>query len=98
MGVKHQHFRSGFFEFLAELKANNDREWFNANKQRYVEQVEEPMLAFIADVGEQMRKVSRSFVADPRPSRRFDVPNLSRYALLKGQDAVQTCGRGAVSA
>ena len=66
MRAKHQHFRSGFFEFLTDLKANNNREWFNANKQRYVDEVEEPMLRFIADVGEQLKKVSSSFVADPR--------------------------------
>lgn len=66
MRVRNHHFRSGLFEFLTELKANNNREWFNANKQRYVDQVEEPMLRFIADVGGQMKRVSRSFVADPR--------------------------------
>ena len=25
----------GLFEFLAELKQNNDREWFQAHKGRY---------------------------------------------------------------
>ncbi len=62
------HFSRTFFEFLAELKANNDREWFGANKARYVDQVEQPMLGFIADLGERLLEISRSFVADPHRS------------------------------
>jgi uncharacterized protein (TIGR02453 family) len=55
------------FSFLRELKRNNDREWFAANKQRYEESVKEPFLRFIEDVGPELRKVSRNLVADPRP-------------------------------
>jgi uncharacterized protein (TIGR02453 family) len=55
------------FSFLRELKRNNDRAWFNANKQRYEESVKEPFLRFIGDVGPELRKVSRNLVADARP-------------------------------
>jgi uncharacterized protein (TIGR02453 family) len=55
------------FSFLRELKRNNDRAWFNANKERYEESVKEPFLRFIEDVGPELRKVSRNLVADPRP-------------------------------
>jgi uncharacterized protein (TIGR02453 family) len=55
------------FAFLRELKRNNDRAWFNANKERYEESVKEPFLQFIDDVGPALRKVSRNLVADPRP-------------------------------
>ena len=58
---------SELFEFLAELKVNNDREWFQANKARYEEQVKEPVLAFIAGFDERLRRLSPHFVADPRP-------------------------------
>ena len=34
--------------FLQELAGNNNREWFNANKERYEEQVRTPALDFIA--------------------------------------------------
>lgn len=60
------HFSRGFFAFLSELKANNDREWFNANRQRYLDEVEKPMLQFIVDFGGRAQKISKSFVADPR--------------------------------
>src|SRR5687767_11767844 len=55
------------FSFLRELKRNNDRDWFKANKERYEESVKEPFLRFIDDVGPELRKVSRNLVADPRP-------------------------------
>ena len=54
------------FAFLRELAANNDREWFAANKERYVACVQEPALAFVEDVGMRMPDVSRHIVADPR--------------------------------
>ncbi len=54
------------FAFLRELAANNDREWFAENKERYVAQVQEPALAFIEDVGMRMPEVSRHIVADAR--------------------------------
>ena len=59
-------FTPDLFAFLRELAANNDREWFAANKERYVAQVQEPALAFIEDVGMRMPDISRHIVADPR--------------------------------
>jgi uncharacterized protein (TIGR02453 family) len=56
------------FRFLDELRENNDREWFAANKSRYERQVRDPILRFIADVGPALQKISPRFVADPRPS------------------------------
>ena len=41
------------FNFLEDLSANNNREWFNANKDRYVEQ-NEVMKAFTADVHDKL--------------------------------------------
>jgi uncharacterized protein (DUF2461 family) len=54
------------FEFLRELKANNDRDWFNANKQRYDAHVLEPALAFIEDFGYRLNEISPHFRADTR--------------------------------
>ena len=59
-------FTPELFAFLRDLAANNDREWFAANKDRYVAQVQEPALAFIEDVGMRMPDISRHIVADPR--------------------------------
>ena len=54
------------FEFLRELGANNDRDWFNANKGRYEAQVQEPALAFIEDFGYRAQEISPHLRADTR--------------------------------
>ena len=59
-------FKPAFFDFLRELKANNERSWFEANKARYHADVRDPMLDFIADFAEPLADISPHFVADPR--------------------------------
>lgn len=61
-------FSQKFFKFLKDLEKNNNREWFNANKDRYEEDVRDPFLNFIEAAGPYLRKISPHIVADPRPS------------------------------
>lgn len=61
-----RYFSSAFFGFLRELKKNNRREWFAANKDRYLADIEAPMRQFIADFALRLRHISPRFVADPR--------------------------------
>ncbi len=76
MRARIHNFGRGLLDFLAELKANKDREWFDSNKQRYVDQVEKPMLSFINVLGDRMEKSakklhrarSRSVRSAPRDS------------------------------
>ncbi len=56
------------FSFLTDLRANNDREWFAANKDRYERDLLEPSLAFIEDFAPRLDKISPHFRADARPS------------------------------
>ncbi len=60
------HITSELFQFLAELRLNNERTWFQANKGRYEKHVKQPLLEFIADFGEHLERVSPHFVADAR--------------------------------
>jgi uncharacterized protein (TIGR02453 family) len=60
------HFTPGLFTFLRDLKRHNDREWFAANRERFVANVEGPMLAFIGDFGARLRAISPAYVADRR--------------------------------
>jgi uncharacterized protein (TIGR02453 family) len=60
-------FSPALFTFLRDLRANNDRDWFKANKARYDEAVLEPALAFIEDVEPHLHAISPHFRADPRP-------------------------------
>ncbi len=61
------HFTPALFAFLRELKANNQRDWFQANKNSYEEHVKDAALRFISDFGPWLRKISAQIDADPRP-------------------------------
>ncbi len=56
------------FDFLRELKANNERPWFEANKARYLRDVRDPMLDLIAGFAGPLAEISPHFRADPRPN------------------------------
>jgi uncharacterized protein (TIGR02453 family) len=60
------YFSTGLFKFLKDLTANNDRDWFKANKARYEKDVKEPALAFIDAFGPRLAKISPHFRADAR--------------------------------
>jgi uncharacterized protein (TIGR02453 family) len=59
-------FTPQLFAFLRELKRNNDREWFNANKDRYERELKEPALAFVEDLGYRLPAVAPHLTADKR--------------------------------
>lgn len=60
------HFTPELFDFLTALSLNNDRDWFNANKQRYEDHVRGPALAFVRAMGPRLEAISEHFVADDR--------------------------------
>jgi uncharacterized protein (TIGR02453 family) len=61
-------FPKEFFAFFRELKASNERAWFEANKTRFKETVQGPMSEFIAAMAPHLAQLSKEFVADPRPN------------------------------
>lgn len=61
-----RHFSKEVFGFLRELEQNNEKAWWDANKDRYVEVIREPALEFITDFGEVLNKISPHFLADSR--------------------------------
>lgn len=64
--TKQSSFDPAFFGFLRELAANNEREWFTANRERYLSEVRNPMLEFISDFAPHLAAISTHYVADPR--------------------------------
>jgi uncharacterized protein (TIGR02453 family) len=60
-------FTPELFSFLRDLRQNNDREWFKANRERYEQAVQEPALEFIGDFAPLLHEISPHFLADPRP-------------------------------
>jgi uncharacterized protein (TIGR02453 family) len=61
-----RHFTPATYSFLRDLAANNDRDWFAANKERYLDKVQEPALQFITDFGPRLARISPHFTADAR--------------------------------
>ncbi len=67
MSQEFEGFPSSFFEFFDELADNNERPWFNANKERYRDEVVAPITRLIAAMAPRLERISKHFVADPRP-------------------------------
>jgi uncharacterized protein (TIGR02453 family) len=63
-----RHFTPALFKFMKDLAAHNDRGWFAANKERYLNDLKDPALRFIVDFGSRLVKISPHFLADPRPN------------------------------
>jgi uncharacterized protein (TIGR02453 family) len=61
-----RYFTRAVFEFLKELARNNNKPWWEENKERYINTIREPALDFITDFGQRLEEVSPHFVADPR--------------------------------
>lgn len=61
-------FAPGLFAFLRDLRANNDREWFEANRDRYERQMLEPAMEFIDAFAPRLRRISPAFVASTKRS------------------------------
>jgi uncharacterized protein (TIGR02453 family) len=59
-------FPKDFFKFFNELKANNNRDWFAANKVRYYESVVYPMGDYIVSIAPHLKRIAPCYKADPR--------------------------------
>ncbi len=53
-------------KFLLDLKYNNNRVWFNNNKDSYENFVRSPSLALITDFRQELETISPNFVAIPK--------------------------------
>lgn len=80
-----QGFSKDFFKFFRDLKRNNDREWFEANKARYKEVVVGPLQDFIIALAPKLEKVSPHFRCDPKANggSMFRIYRDTRFAKDK---------------
>lgn len=60
-------FDKSLFDFFRDLAQHNDREWFQANKTRYEEDVRGPLMTFVEHFAADLETISPRFVADPKP-------------------------------
>ncbi len=51
-----QYFSPAFFKFLDELSKNNNKEWFDANRSRYENDVKKPFRALVEDMTKKLGK------------------------------------------
>lgn len=56
------------FQFLLELRDNNNKEWFNENKDRFESDLREPLLKLIADFQDPLNRISSAYRAIPKKS------------------------------
>lgn len=61
-------FSTDFFAFFAELRDNNNKEWFTANKPRFKDVVQGELSDFVTAMAPRLAKVSPHYIADPRPN------------------------------
>ena len=59
-------FEKASIDFLTELAANNNREWFNDNKARYEEHVLDVALRFIQSMQDPLAQLAPEFTAVPQ--------------------------------
>jgi uncharacterized protein (TIGR02453 family) len=80
-----RYFTPQLFQFLRDLEANNEREWFKANQDRFESVVREPALDFINDFARPLHGISEHFVADSRKvgGSLFRIQRDTRFAKDK---------------
>ena len=61
-------FPLGLLHFLNDLAKHNNRNWFQANKSRYEQELLEPALAYIEAISKPLAKISPHFQAVPKRS------------------------------
>lgn len=60
------HFDPALMDFLVQLKAHNNKDWFNDHKQDYEDKVRTPALAFITEMDHWIRLISPHYEAIPK--------------------------------
>ena len=64
-----QGFPNEALTFFQELRANNNKNWFDAHKPDYQKYVMEPAGSFVVDMGEKLQHLSPGVQAEPRINR-----------------------------
>ena len=67
-------FGKGAIAFFDDLAANNNREWWQANKKRYEDEIRRPMEQLLQDVAEEFGEAKISGRTVTRASRRTSRP------------------------
>ncbi len=61
------HFSSDFHQFLRDLRDNNAKPWFDANKPRFEASVKGPMVRFVADLAPELAGIAPEYRVELKP-------------------------------
>ncbi|MEP7343914.1 MAG: DUF2461 family protein, partial [Gemmatimonadaceae bacterium] len=61
-------FRPAALTFLRQLKRNNDREWFTANREAFDEELLAPMRLFVEEMDVRCATFAPEIVGNPKRS------------------------------
>jgi uncharacterized protein (TIGR02453 family) len=61
-------FRPAAFQFLRDLRRNNEKAWFEANRGVYEQEVREPMRLLVETLDARLRSIAPEIVGDPKRS------------------------------
>ncbi|HLP11924.1 MAG TPA: DUF2461 domain-containing protein [Flavobacteriales bacterium] len=62
------YFSPDFNKFLKELASNNNKDWFDVNRERYFKSVKEPFEKFVADFIANVQKIDKEIKTGPKES------------------------------
>ncbi len=62
------HLSNDFLKFFMDLAANNNRDWFHANKKRHESSVKKPFVIFVDALIEELKKVEPSIQSTAKTS------------------------------
>lgn len=60
------YFSSDFNQFFKELAANNHKDWFDENRDRYHRNIKEPFEKFVADLVDELKKDNPKLNINPK--------------------------------
>lgn len=77
-------FTQGTVDFFLNLKKNNNKEWFDQNRDKFEDLVMTPARAFVIGLGERLKSISPDIVADPRINKSiFRIYRDTRFSFDK---------------
>lgn len=57
-----KYFKKDFLEFFKELAANNNKDWFDTNRERYAKNVRDPFKVFVEDLIQEMGELDKKIL------------------------------------
>ena len=84
------------FKFFRDIKANNNREWFQEHKQEYIDYLQDPAVAFVIALGERLKSDFPGISYDTRTNGAGSVMRIYRDIRFSKDKSPYKIGRAHV--